>query len=209
MKKLVSGVGVNDADYFVQKYEVIGYANGKQKQKLVWVCPFYRAWQGMLTRCFSEKEKERHPTYKYVTCCEDWLLFSNFKRWMEQQDWQGKQLDKDIIFPSSKVYSPETCAFVSQITNLFVLARNASRGEWPLGVSWKKIRKKFTAQCRNPFTKKGEYLGHFNTPEDAHEAWCKRKHELAQLVAATESDPRVVEALKKRYSVEEWYGNKT
>jgi hypothetical protein len=37
------------------------------------------------------------------------------------------------------------------------------------------------------------------------EAWRKRKHELAQLVAARESDMRVVEALKKRYSFEEWY----
>ena len=41
--------------------------------------------------------------------------------------------------------------------------------------------------------------------EEAHEAWRKRKHELAQLVAAKESDPRVVEALKKKYSIEEWY----
>ena len=48
-------------------------------------------------------------------------------------------------------------------------------------------------------------LGYFSTPEEAHEAWRKRKHELAQLVAATEVDLRVVEALKKRYSFEEWY----
>ena len=57
----------------------------------------------------------------------------------------------------------------------------------------------------NPLTEKPEHLGYFLTPEDAHEAWRKRKHELAQLVAAKESDPRIVEALKKRYSFEEWY----
>ena len=57
-------------------------------------------------------------------------------------------------------------------------------------------------------TEKTEHLGYFSTPEEAHEAWRKRKHELAQLVAATEADPRIVEALKKWYSFEEWYKKK-
>ena len=210
MSKLVYGVGVNDVDYVVQKCEVIGYVNGKQKRKLIWSCPFYRTWRDMLRRCFCEKWRVRYTTYKDVTCCKEWTLFSNFKRWMEQQDWEGKQLDKDIIFPENKVYSPETCAFVSSVTNKFVEARDASRGEYPLGVCWQKREEKFVAQCCNPFMvgeRNVKYLGYFNTPEEAHEAWRKRKHELAQLVAATESDPRVVEALKKRYSVEEWYSS--
>ena len=124
---------------------------------------------------------------------------------MEQQDWHGKSLDKDIIAPGSKLYSPETCAFVLQATNLFVIASDASRGEYPTGVSLCKPTGKYRAKCGNPFTGKQEHLGLFSTPEDAHEAWRRRKHELAQLVAATESDMRVVEALKKRYSIEEWY----
>jgi hypothetical protein len=126
---------------------------------------------------------------------------------MEQQDWEGKQLDKDIIFPNNKVYSPETCAFVSRATNTFVNTNGASRGEYPLGVSWHKPAGKFRANCSNQFTKKTEYLGLFNCPQEAHEAWQKRKHELAQLVVELETDPRVVEALKKRYSKEEWYSS--
>lgn len=205
MGKLVYGVGVNDAEYTAQKFETIGYVDGKQKQRQVWVCPFYQTWKNMLERCFSEELKAKHPTYKDVTCCEEWLLFSDFKRWMEQQDWEGRQLDKDILVLDNKVYSPETCAFVSSVTNSFVTASDASRGEYPLGVCWDKRAGKFQASCRNPFTKKGEHLGRFNCPNEAHEAWRKRKHELAQLVAELETDPRVVEALKKRYSVEEWY----
>ena len=50
-----------------------------------------------------------------------------------------------------------------------------------------------------------ENLGYFSTPEEAHEAWRKCKYDLAQLVAAKESDMHVVEALKNRYSIEEWY----
>ena len=124
---------------------------------------------------------------------------------MEQQDWHGKCLDKDIIAPRSKLYSPETCAFVLPATNSFVIASDARRGDYPIGVNLCKPTGKYRAQCGNPFTGKQEHLGYFSTPEDAHEAWRKRKHELAQLVAATEADPRVVQALKKRYSFEEWY----
>jgi hypothetical protein len=94
---------------------------------------------------------------------------------------------------------------VLQATNSFVVARDACRGEYPIGVSLYKPTGKYIASCGNPFTGKLEHLGYFSTPEEAHEGWRKRKHELAQLVAARESDPRVVEALKKRYSFEEWY----
>ena len=124
---------------------------------------------------------------------------------MEQQDWDGKCLDKDIIVPGNKLYSPETCAFVLNETNLFVTARDASRGDYPIGVHLHKPTGKYQARCNNPFTGKRENLGYFSTPEEAHEAWRKRKHDLAQFVAAKESDPRVVEALRKRYSPEEWY----
>ena len=124
---------------------------------------------------------------------------------MEQQDWHGKCLDKDIVVPGNKLYSPETCAFVLATTNSFVIASDASRGDYPTGVSLYKHTGKYLARCNNPFTGKQEHLGYFSTPEEAHEGWRKRKHEIAQLVAATESDIRVVEALKKRYSFEEWY----
>jgi hypothetical protein len=133
------------------------------------------------------------------------LYATAFKKWMEQQDWQDKSLDKDIIAPGSKLYSPETCAFVLATTNTFVTARDASRGEYQIGVDLYKPTGKYRASCGNPFTRKQEHLGYFLTPEDAHEGWRKRKHEIAQLVAARESDIRVVEALKKRYSFEEWY----
>ena len=95
--------------------------------------------------------------------------------------------------------------FCAATTNEFVVARDASRGAYPIGVDLYKRTGKYRASCGNPFTGKVEHLGLFLTPEDAHEAWRKRKHEIAQLVAATESDIRVVEALKKRYSFDEWY----
>lgn len=205
MNKLICGVGVNDLGYRAQAWEELPKNGGKRIREIVFRCKYYAAWKNMLERCYSKKYLERYPSYIGTSVCSEWLSATAFKEWMEQQDWHGKSLDKDIIAPGSKLYSPETCAFVLQATNLFVIARDACRGDYPIGVSLYKRTGKYRAHCGNPFTGKREHLRLFSTPEEAHEAWRKRKHELAQLVAATESDPRVVEALKKRYSFEEWY----
>lgn len=199
-KKLVCGVGINDADYLTQKVETISYVNGKQKQKLVWKCPYYRAWTSMLARGYSTKFQERSPTYKGCSVSTEWLTFTNFKNWMEAQNWEGKQLDKDLLFEGNKVYSADTCVFVTQMVNSFTIDRGAYRGGWLIGAGWHKPTEKFQAHCSNPFTKKVEHLGLFDCEQQAHEAWLKRKLELAHELAAEQTDPRVAKALIDRYS---------
>ena len=205
MNKLVFGVGVNDLGYRIHVREELTKNGGKRVQKSVFKCKYYAVWKEMLRRCYSKKYLEIRPSYIGTSVCSEWLSASAFKKWMDQQDWHDKCLDKDIITPKSKLYSPDTCAFVLPATNSFVVACDAVRGEYPIGVSLVKHIGKYRAQCNNPFTEKAEHLGLFLTKEEAHENWRKRKHDLAQLVAARELDPRVVEALKKRYSIEEWY----
>lgn len=202
--RLVYGVGINDADYVVKKWEEIGYVDGKRKQKLIWCCPYYQVWTEMLKRCYSPKYQDRQPTYKGCSVSEEWLKFSNFKRWMEQQDWEGMQLDKDLLFEGNKVYSAETCVFVTQMVNSFTTDCGAARGEWMIGVDWNKRADKFMSRCSNPFTKKREYLGLFNCQQEAHKAWLKRKLELAHLLAEEQADIRVAKALIELYTN---YGN--
>lgn len=199
-RKKVCGVGINDADYVTEKREIIRYVNGKQRKKLVWRCPYHRAWSDMLVRCYSEKHQERKPTYADCAVSNDWLTFTNFKSWMMTQDWEGKQLDKDLLFEGNKIYSAETCIFVTPLVNTFTIDCGAARGKWMIGVHWYKQAEKFVAQCRNPFTKKLEYLGRFNCEKEAHNAWRKRKLELAHDLAAIQTDPRVAKALIDRYS---------
>ena len=199
-KKMVHGVGVNDADYVVKKSETIGYVDGKRKKKEVWVCPYYRAWGSMLKRCYSDKFQESFPTYAGCSVSEEWLTFSSFKSWMEKQDFEGKQLDKDLLFEGNKVYSAETCVFVNTMVNTFASDRGAARGEWLIGVDWDKRREKFRSKCSNPFSGEQEYLGYFTCEQQAHNAWQVRKLELARLLAAEQEDPRVAKALIDRYS---------
>lgn len=199
-KKLVHGVGINDADYVVEKYEEIGYVGGKRKRKRVWACPYYLAWRGMLMRCYSDKYQERKPTYVGCTVSEDWLTFSNFKEWMEKQDWEGLHLDKDILFEGNKVYSAEACVFITPTVNLFTTHDKSSRGEWPVGVCLHKPTGKFHSRCCNPLSGGRESLGFFDCEQEAYEAWAKRKLELAHELAAIQDDPRVAKALIDRYS---------
>lgn len=59
---------------------------------------------------------------------------------------------------------------------------------------------KYQSNCSNPFTKKRENLGLFGCEIEAHQAWLKRKLELAHLLAAEQTDSRVAKALIERYT---------
>lgn len=93
----------------------------------------------MLARCFSEAVKDRQPTYRDVTCCEEWLSFGNFLEWVNREvDYNGHKkgftLDKDLIVKGNKVYSPETCSFVPRVLNNLLNSRAYSCSKTPLGV---------------------------------------------------------------------------
>jgi len=94
-KHLVYGVGTNDATYPIA------------------TCIAYKKWFSMIERCYSGRE----PAYVGVTVCAEWLLFSNFHIWMVKQDWEGKELDKDLIKMNNKVYAPDNCCFITRKLN--------------------------------------------------------------------------------------------
>lgn len=194
----VYGIGVNDLNYNVSEYKVV-----EGKQVLIWSCPFYNRWKEILRRCYSDKFKSKYPSYLDSYCIEEWCVASLYKQWMEQQDWVGKHLDKDILYANNKVYSPETCAFVLPQTNTFVVGDNKA-DKYTLGV-YKKNNNKFRAVIGNPFTGKVDHLGYFKSIKDAHEAWRKGKELFALQLADLENDQRVKEALSKRYKQDVWY----
>lgn len=193
MRGLIYGVGVNDANYPVT---VRVYGNWRKKWQN---CPLYAVWTAMLRRCYSSSYQEKHATYKGCTVCDEWLYFSEFKAWMEKQDWKGKQIDKDILVHGNKIYSPSTCVFVTAAVNNFILESGAARGDWPIGVCWDKKSNSFVSVVRNPITQKQENLGHFDCPSTAHLVWLSRKLELAKLLADQQEDSKLKRAIVARY----------
>lgn len=184
-RKPVFGVGINDADYNVQIRD--------KDRNLLFSCTAYNKWYDMLKRCYSTKIDNR-PTYLGCSVCEDWLTFSNFKAWLEEQDgWEDKALDKDILISGNKVYSPDTCVMVDQEVNSSLVLRGRDRGDLPVGVH--RHNGKFVARCQDG--KKRNWLGAFSTPEDAHKTWQLAKVERFLYLQSQQTDPRVIQGLQR------------
>lgn len=192
--KLVCAIGINDADYSIYQYDVVD-----GKRKAVWRCPYYERWASMLKRCYCKITQARQSTYVGCYVLDEWHLFSNFKSWMQAQDWEGKVLDKDILFPSNKIYSPDTCVFVEIRLNSFITEKPASQGEFPIGVSYNKYNENYVAQCWSVETGKQKYLGSFDSPDEAHHAWLAFKLKQAYILAEQQTDKRIADALVYRY----------
>lgn len=189
-RKLIFGVGINDAEYITAYKDT----NNKRVQ-----CPFYGKWVALLDRCYSTDLSKRRPNYAGCTMHEEWKTFSNFKKWMESQDWKGKHLDKDLINWDAKHYGPDTCLFISPELNNLLTLRNNHRGELPLGVSRTTIKgfEYFTASCS--FYGKQKRLGYFKTPKEAAVKYKEAKLSYINELANTEKNPRIKQALLNLY----------
>lgn len=176
--KLVYGVGFYD----------IGTVIREKGEK----CPFKRKWVQMLHRCYFIGRKTTHPTYNQTHVAEDWLIFSNFKAWMEQQDWQDKELDKDLLGDGS-IYSINTCCFLPKEVNGFMRDNNAKG-------YFLKDKKKYSSSVKHPVSKKKVTSGTFASLEEATEGWRKTKRKIAEeIIEHFSLEDRLAEALRKRY----------
>ena len=148
----------------------------------------YHKWQNMLKRCFDNKYKEKKPTYKDVSCCNRWLCFANFLEDLEilkqEYNWDDDiklNLDKDILNKNNKIYSLENCVLVPNWINLLFIKSDASRGDCPIGVCYRKQAKKYQALCSINGKRKG--LGYYNTIEEAFNAYKQAKEQEIKRVA--------------------------
>lgn len=195
MGKLVYGFGVNDNKHQANKY-------GKSVKE-------YKIYCDMLRRC-TYKYQQKKAAYSGVSCSDNFKSYSYFYEWCNKQvgfnskdskdmDWQ---LDKDILIKGNKVYGEDACVFVPRRINTLLTNRNASRGDWPIGVRRQSRDSRFNARCNNG-TGKSRHLGYFDTPQEAFQAYKTFKEALIKEVAneyKEQLDPRVYDVLM-RYEV--------
>jgi hypothetical protein len=153
----------------------------------------YLKWRAMLRRCTCKLWLAKHPTYLGCSVCESWLTFSNFYTWLEKTpNFQDLSLDKDILVPGNKVYSPDTCCLITQHVNTLLTSCTSSRGDYPVGVTYSKRENKYRAVLSTFGASK--HIGTFKTPEEASDAYLTAKKEHILEVALTQ-DTRVATAL--------------
>ena len=108
---------------------IMGYAYAKDNPKL------FDVWRSMIARCYNCKNPS-YKTYgaKDVRVCERWKRFDFFLEdaplinGYDQEKINNGQLvlDKDIINRNAKIYSLETCSFVTRRTN----AQESANRRW-------------------------------------------------------------------------------
>jgi hypothetical protein len=136
----------------------------------------HQIWKGIIERCYSETNPSYY-TYgaKGVEVCEYWHNFQNFAEWYQNHAVYDTnislQIDKDILFPDSNTYSPETCVAVSSYINNLV--RKHPKSDMLMGVSKSSKASKFQASIKSDKGYTG--LGSFTSETEAHKAWQKAK----------------------------------
>lgn len=97
--------------------------------------PLYKTWLTMIDRTTGEINR-RPQSYRDAIVCKEWLKYSSFLNWAlnpESGYINGYELDKDIISPGNKAYSPQTCCFVPTRINLLFVLHHSQSGK-PTGV---------------------------------------------------------------------------
>lgn len=165
-RKPLYGIGVLDVDYAINNDKITNLA--------------YKHWHNMFLRCYSKKYQEKEPSYIGCSVDKRWHKFSVFKEWFIENYRDGYALDKDLLVPSNKCYSPETCCFLPQKINTMIVTRHRKANRFGKGVS---------------ITPKGRYiaflnrydktynLGHFDTIEEAFNAYKQGKIAYVREVA--------------------------
>lgn len=135
----------------------------------------YIIWRNMLMRCYSEKNHKRHPSYIECSVDERFHDFQDFAGWYYNHDYSnlGYELDKDLLIPNNKIYSPDNCCFVPQELNKLLTSRGRCRGKLPQGVCFHSRVKKYNAQVW--ISGKRKHLGYFDCPDEAHQVYREAK----------------------------------
>ena len=172
---------------YERRYFNVGYiGKGEYKVSKNGKCTkCYNTWRSMLRRCYDSEYQAREPAYIGCEVSEYWLNFQTFAGWYYDNIYQIEDeiiaLDKDILCKGNKIYSPDVCVFVPQTINNLFTKRDNYRGNYPVGVYYKKKNKKYIAQCN--VNEKQKCLGYYNTPEEAFEVYKNFKEKYIKEVA--------------------------
>lgn len=118
--------------YIGQGPYVTGYRDENGRK---FMTPEFNVWLGMHRRAGNFSGDK--PSYSDVEICEEWNNFQNFAEWYNNNVYDcGERLclDKDILYPMNKIYSPETCRLVPDRINQLFKHQNEKDDGLPTGV---------------------------------------------------------------------------
>ena len=194
LRQLIYGVGINDV--MIPEFTT----------SRIW-----RQWCGIIRRCDNNDPKwlKGHMSYSGCTLDSRWIKLSAFKEWVEQwDDYENKEVDKDILITGNKVYGPDTCLMVRKSVNAWFKPFYTTTGKLPIGVTWNTAWKTgkssinpYRAQITPLKSGKRTSLGLFPTVEEASAAFESAKKEQIKILIESETDLKVKNALLKQLDI--------
>ncbi len=134
-------------------------------------------WHNMINRCYGAKIQN---CYEGASVIEFWYNFQNFADWYYSEPCSKVEtavhIDKDILNPSIKLYSPETCTLVPYEINAALIGIRDAKGytKTPAGTFCVML-------C-------GRYIGKYATEEEAFNSYVKEKKRWLQFLSIKYKD---------------------
>ena len=126
-----TGAVKNPYDISIYGVGYIGSGNYKVGTYKHYV-PEYTCWKGIIERCYCEKKQDKYKTYYMISdICEEWKNYQIFAEWYYQNKYDVNErlhIDKDILYPGNKIYSPCHCLLVPQRINMLFTNKKNKRG---------------------------------------------------------------------------------
>lgn len=121
-----------------------------------------KSWRGMMNRCYDSKDK-RYPYYggRGIKVCDKWHNFENFYEDMGDKP-EGLTLER---VNTNGDYEPSNCKWATW--------KEQHQNQRARGYSWIARVKKWRAHIQ--VDHKPVFLGLFNTPEEARQAYIEAK----------------------------------
>lgn len=173
----------------------------------------YRVYNGIYRRCYDPEVKKMYPHYKDSAMCDGWKESpESLSEWYESEWYEIDEdlvVDKDLLFPGNKEYSPSKCCLLPASLNTLlsnykkhyyredtILSRK--NNNLPLGVRYDINREKYYGQIKiddNLIT-----LGYKDTKEEAFEDYKRHKEAYIVVIADRYKDKipkKIYDALLK------------
>lgn len=160
-------------------------------------CRAYNCWLSIKSR--TSKTNKRASLKKFpITTTNGFKDFQEFAGWCQTQegyrnkDSSGRYwaLDKDLLIPGNKIYSPEACCFVPPRVNSVLPIPKYKDNNQPMGVIWRDKFNKF--QAGSSYNGTHINLGMFQTAQEAHKAWQKLRYKVIQELSVDDELPQKV-----------------
>lgn len=196
-------VSVRGVGYLGYGRFVYGNRNLKEGEEYI-PKHLHRHWRHLIERTHGDVPDR----YEDATLDEGWYNLQAFLEWSTKQiGFSGIEdggrywcIDKDILVEGNKRYSGDTCVFVPNEVNVF-FSKKEIGNTGHLGVNYIKPKTEgskegYIARCH--YNGERQYLGYFDTPQEAYCAYKVAKIKAAKELAIKwegKVDDRVIEAL--------------